>query len=240
MLAGLTLLAVYIALGIPVAIVGIPWTVVTGDPSFVYHSAMAVVRAGLRAAGIRVEVEWHAPLDPERNYLFFSNHVSNVDPPVLLPLLPGRTSIFIKRSLLKIPVLGYGMKLVNFIPVDRDGSVEGAKQSVEAARSALAAGVHVTSFVEGTRSPDGKLLPFKKGPFYLAMESGAAVVPVTILGTEKLMPKGTLKVHSGTARVIFHAPVEPKDFATREELMAAVREAIQSGIEDFAVSPPSS
>lgn len=232
MLAGLTLLVVYIVLGIPVAIVGIPWTVVTGDPSFVYHSAMAVVRAGLRAARIRVEVEWRAPLDPERKYLFFSNHLSNLDPPVLLPLLPGRTSIFIKRSLLKVPVLGYGMKLVNFIPVDRNGSVEGAKQSVEAAVGALAAGVHVTSFVEGTRSPDGKLLPFKKGPFFLAMESGAAVVPVTILGTEKLMPKGSMKVHSGIARVIFHAPIEPKNYATREELMEAVREAIEAGLED--------
>jgi 1-acyl-sn-glycerol-3-phosphate acyltransferase len=237
MLAGLTLLAVYLALGIPVAIVGIPWTVVTGDPSFVYHSALAVARFGLRAAGIRVEVEWRTPLDSRRHYLFFSNHISNLDPPVLLPLLPGRTSIFIKRSLLKIPVLGYGMKLVNFIPVDRDGSIDGAKQSVEAAVGALATGVHVTSFVEGTRSPDGRLLPFKKGPFFLAMESGAGVVPVTILGTDKLMPKGSMKVHSGTARAIFHAPIEPKNYATREELMAAVRAAIQSGFEDLPVSP---
>lgn len=228
MFAALTLLAVYLALGIPVAIVGIPWTLVTGNPSFIYRSAMAVVRAGLCAARIRVEAEWRAPLDPEKRYLFFSNHLSNLDPPVLLPLLPGRTSIFIKKSLLKIPVLGYGMKLVNFIPVDRDGSVEGARQSVEAAVNALAAGVHVTSFVEGTRSPDGRLLPFKKGPFYLAMESGAPVVPVTIRGTEKLMRKGSLKVYPGTVRVIFHAPIEPRDYATREALMAAVREAIQS------------
>jgi 1-acyl-sn-glycerol-3-phosphate acyltransferase len=228
MFAALTLLAIYIVLGIPVAIVGIPWTLVTGNPSFMYRCAMVVVRAGLRAARIRVEAEWRAPLDPARKYLFFSNHLSNLDPPVLVPLLPGRTSIFIKRSLLKIPVLGYGMKLVNFIPVDRDGSVEGAKQSVESAVSALAAGVHVTSFVEGTRSPDGRLLPFKKGPFYLAMESGAPVVPVTIRGTEKLMRKGSLRVYPGTVRVIFHAPIEPRDYATREELMAAVREAIQS------------
>jgi 1-acyl-sn-glycerol-3-phosphate acyltransferase len=232
MLAGLTLLAVYITLGIPAAIVGIPWTIVTGDPSFVYRIAMATVRAGLRAARIRVEVEWRAPLDPEKNYLFFSNHLSNLDPPVLLPLLPGRTAIFIKRSLMKIPVLGYGMKLVNFIPVDRDGNIDGAKQSVEAAAKVLAAGAHVTSFVEGTRSRDGRLLPFKKGPFYLAMESGAAVLPVTILGTEKLMRKGSPRVYPGTVRVIFHAPIETRDFATRDELMAAVRAAIQSGFGD--------
>lgn len=231
MFAALTLLFVYVVLGIPVAIVGIPWALITGEVSFVYHAALAVARAGLRVAGIRIEVKWRAPLDPKKTYLFFSNHLSNLDPPLLLPLLPGRTSVFIKRSLLKVPVLGYGMKLVNFIPVDRDGSVEGAKQSVEAAVSTLAAGVNVTSFVEGTRSTDGKLLPFKKGPFYLAMESGAPVVPVTITGTEKLMPKGSLKVHPGTARVIFHEPIEPKDYASREELMAAVQGAIESGLD---------
>lgn len=231
MFAALTLLVVYLALGIPVAIFGIPWTIVTGNISLVYRCAMAIMRAGLRAASIRVGVEWRAPLDPARKYLFFSNHLSNLDAPVLLPLLPGRTSVFIKRSLMKIPVLGYGMKLANFIPVERNGRLESAKQSVEAATSVLAAGVHVTSFVEGTRSPDGQLLPFKKGPFYLAMESGAPVVPVTILGTERLMRKGSLKVYPGLVRVIFHAPVEPKDYATREELMAAVRAAIQTGLE---------
>jgi 1-acyl-sn-glycerol-3-phosphate acyltransferase len=228
MFAALTLLAVYLALGIPVAIVGIPWTIVTGDISFVYRCAMGVVRAGLWTAHIRVEVERRAPLDSGKKYLFFSNHLSNLDPPVLLPVLPGRTSVFIKRSLLKIPVLGYAMKLADFIPVDRDGRAESAKQSVESAGRVLAKGVHVTSFVEGTRSPDGQLLPFKKGPFYLAMETGAPVVPVTILGTDKLMRKGSLKVYPGTARVIFHAPIEPRGYARREDLMEAVREAIQS------------
>jgi 1-acyl-sn-glycerol-3-phosphate acyltransferase len=228
MFSALTLLAVYLVLGVPVAIVGIPWTLVSSDVSFVYRSALTVARIGLRAARIRVEVEWQEPLDPGKTYLFFSNHLSNLDPPILLPLLPGRTSVFIKRSLLKIPVLGYGMKLAGFIPVDRDGSVESAKQSVETAAAVLASGINVTSFVEGTRSPDGKLLPFKKGPFYLAMESGAPVVPVTIVGTGKLMVKGSLKVNPGTARVIFHAPIAPQDYVTREELMSAVREAIES------------
>lgn len=232
MFTALTLLAVWLALGIPVAIFGIPWTLVTGDISLVYRCAMTIVRTGLRAAQIRIETEWRTQLEPEKKYLFFSNHLSNLDPPVLLPLLPGRTSIFIKRSLMKIPVLGYAMKLADFIPVDRDGRVESAKQNVESAVSVLARGVHVTSFVEGTRSPDGRLLPFKKGPFYLAMESGAPIVPITIRGTEKLMRKGSLKVYPGTVRVIFHPPIEPKDYATREELMAAVRAAIESGLSD--------
>lgn len=227
----LVLLAVYLVLGIPAALIGIPWTLATGDISLVYRWAMRIVRVGLRAAGIRVEAEWRAKLDPERRYLFFSNHASNLDPPVLLPLLPGRTSIFIKKSLMRIPVLGYGMKLAGFIPVSRDGTMEGAKESVDAAVSEMATGgVHITSFVEGTRSPDGQLLPFKKGPFFLAMESGAAVVPVTIVGTRALMPKGSLQVRGGAVRVVFHAPIDPRKYATREDLMAAVRDAIESGL----------
>jgi 1-acyl-sn-glycerol-3-phosphate acyltransferase len=229
-LRALVLLAVYLALGIPAAIVGIPWMLASGDVSHVYRWAMAIMRIGLRVAGIRVAGEWLAPLDPAKTYLFFSNHSSNLDPPVLLPLLPGRTSVFIKRSLMGIPALGYGMRLANFIPVERDGRKESARQSVAAGVRVLAAGVHVTSFVEGTRSPDGRLLPFKKGPFYLAMESGAAVVPVTIVGTGQLMRKGSLKVRAGAAKVVFHPPIEPRDYSTREELMAAVRAAIGSAL----------
>lgn len=231
MLRALTVLAVYLVLGVPAAVAGIPWTLATGDISLVYGWAMRIARAGLRVAGIRVEAEWHARLDPAKKYLFFSNHASNLDPPILLPLLPGRTSIFLKESLMRIPVLGYGMKLAGFIPVSRDGTVESAKESVDTAAGELASGgVHITSFVEGSRSPDGRLLPFKKGPFYLAMESGAAVVPVTITGTARLMPRGSLKIRAGVARVVFHAPIEPREYATREELMEAVREAIESAL----------
>jgi 1-acyl-sn-glycerol-3-phosphate acyltransferase len=125
------------------------------------------------------------------------------------------------------------MKLADFIPVDRDGQVESAKESVAAAARVLESGVHVMSFVEGTRSRDGRLLPFKKGPFYLAMETGAAVVPVSIWGTETMMRKGSLKVYPGVAHVTFHAPLRAKDFASREELMQATRKAIAEGLPEW-------
>jgi 1-acyl-sn-glycerol-3-phosphate acyltransferase len=96
----------------------------------------------------------------------------------------------------------------------------------QAAAEMARSGVHITSFVEGTRSGDGRLLPFKKGPFYLAMETCAPVVPVTIRGTEKLMPRGSLKVRPGMVRIVFHPPLDPGDFATREDLMEAVRASI--------------
>jgi 1-acyl-sn-glycerol-3-phosphate acyltransferase len=235
MLAALTLFFIYTLLTIPTAIVGVPWTLLTGDVSFVYGLAMRIARLGIRMAGIRIEDTWHAPLwlepvDPSTRYIFLCNHISNLDPPILLPLLPGRASVFIKRSLLKIPLIGYGMRLANFIPVDRDGRVESAKESVAAAARAMAAGAHILSFVEGTRSKDGRLLPFKKGPFYLAMEVNMPVVPVSIWGTQTMMRKGSVKVYPGVAHVTFHAPLLPADFATREELMAAVRAAIASSL----------
>jgi 1-acyl-sn-glycerol-3-phosphate acyltransferase len=101
---------------------------------------------------------------------------------------------------------------------------------VAAARRVLEKGVHITTFVEGTRSRDGRLLPFKKGPFYLAKETGAPCIPVSIWGTETMMAKGSMRIHPGTAQIVFHAPVYPANFATREELLLAVRAAIASAL----------
>jgi 1-acyl-sn-glycerol-3-phosphate acyltransferase len=223
----------YLILGFPAALIGLPWTLLRGDISFLYRWAMWIANIGLKIGGISIDVTGRKQLDPQQHYIFMSNHVSNLDPPVLLPLLPGRTSVFLKRSLMKIPLLGYAMRLGNFIPVDRDGSVESAKQSVETGRQVLGSGLHVTTFVEGTRSRDGRLLPFKKGPFYLAMETGAPVVPISIWGTEGMMKKGSLRITPGIAHVAFHAPLWPRDYATREDLLVAVRESITSSLPEW-------
>src|SRR6202167_5690142 len=190
---------------------------------------MWIVRAGVRLARIRVQIEGRERI-PAQPSIFMSNHVSNLDPPIMLPFLPSRTAFFIKRSLLKIPVVGYGMRLAGFIPVDRDGRAESARESVQVANRVLASGVNISTFPEGTRSRSGRLLPFKKGPFYLAMESGAPVVPISIWGSEHMMTKGSLRIKPGTAHLIFHPALDPQQFAKREELMAAVRTAITSGL----------
>jgi 1-acyl-sn-glycerol-3-phosphate acyltransferase len=233
MLSTIAILLSYLILGAPAALIGLPWTLLRNDISFLYRWAMWIANAGLKIGGIRIDVTGREQLDPQQRYIFMSNHVSNLDPPLLLPLLPGRTSVFLKRSLMKIPVLGYAMRLGSFIPVDRDGSVESAKLSVETARQVLESGLHVMTFVEGTRSRDGRLLPFKKGPFYLAMETGAPVVPISIWGTESMMKKGSVRITPGTAHVVFHAPLWPRDYATREELIAAVRQSIASSLPEW-------
>ena len=117
--------------------------------------------------------------------------------------------------------------------MDRSGDRESAVESVAAARRILAKGVHITTFVEGTRSQNGRMLPFKKGPFYLSMQTGAPCVPVSIFGTEPMMAKGSVRIRPGTAHEIFHGAMNPGDYETREELMASVRAAIASGLPEW-------
>ena len=233
MLASLTLLGTIVVLGAPTALVLIPWTMITGDATPLYDMSLRIVRTGLRLAGIRVETTGLEKVPHNTPCIFMSNHISNLDPPALIPCIPGRTSAFLKRSLMKIPVLGYGMKLGDFIPVDRDGNVDSAIESVRTARGVMQKGLHITTFVEGTRSSDGHMLPFKKGPFYLAMETAAPCVPVSIHGTERMMAKGSLRIRPGTAHIEFHAPLYPADFSTRDDLMDAIRAAIASGLPEW-------
>src|SRR5205809_7228955 len=212
------------------ALICFPWTFLTADISFLYRVGMWGSFTGVRLAGVRVQTVGLDKLDPTRTYIFMSNHVSNIDPPLLLPLIPRRTSVMAKKELFSYPLLGKTMRLGSLVPVDR-GNREAGIAAVRAAAEVIRQGINMTIFIEGHRSFDGKLLPFKKGPFYLAMECGVAVVPVTIAGTHYVMPKGRFAIKPGTVTVVFHPPIEPADFGSRECLVEKVRRAIDSGLE---------
>ncbi len=233
MIRALLLLGTLIVLGFPAALIFIPWAMITGNATPLYNVAQSVSRAAFRIAGIRVVVSGREGVPAHTACIFMANHISNLDPQALIPCIPGRTSAFLKRSLMKIPILGYGFKLGEFIPVVRDGRPESAQESVAIAQRVLAKGLNITVFVEGTRSRDGRMLPFKKGPFYLAKETAAPCIPVSIYGTEAIMPKGSLRIRPGTAHIIFHEPILPNDFVTRDELSEAVRTAIASGLPEW-------
>lgn len=214
-------------LGLPLLL----WTVLTRDTRLLFRWGVWFGGVGLRAAGVRARVRYAVPLDPAQPYLFLSNHASNLDPPLLASALaPRRTAMLIKQELLRVPLLGWGMRLAGFVPVARSGSVEDAKRSLSEAARVLGSGVSLAVFAEGTRSPDGSLLPFKKGPFFLARESGFPVVPVTLVGTHRLLPKGKLRLRAGTVEIMFHAPLDPNAFPGRDGLREAVRTAIASGL----------
>ena len=158
-----------------------------------------------------------------------SSFISNLDPPLTLPLIPRRTSVMVKKELFKVPILGRIMSLGSLVPVDR-GNRDAGIAAVRDALRVIDQGINMTIYVEGHRSFDGKLLPFKKGPFYLAEECKVPVVPITISGTEDCMPKARFAIRPGTVTVEFHDPIEPSDFGERECLMAKVRAAINSGL----------
>jgi 1-acyl-sn-glycerol-3-phosphate acyltransferase len=221
---------VYVALGGLAGLFGIPYSLAVGTVRVLYRVVMWIVRAGVRAAGIRVDVTGVEHVPAGVSCIFLSNHVSNLDPPVLLPEIPPMTSVLLKQELMRIPVLGTAMRLGKFVPVERGNNREAAKRSVEAAAEALRSGLHMLIFAEGTRSKNGRLANFKRGPFYLAEATGAPIVPVAISGTQSMMRKGSAAITPGVAKVQMLKAIWPKEYATREELMAAVRGAIAAAL----------
>jgi 1-acyl-sn-glycerol-3-phosphate acyltransferase len=211
------------------ALLGFPWTYLTKDINFLYNTCMHAMWTGVRLAGVKVRTVGLDKLDPARTYIFMSNHISNLDPPITLPLIPRRSSVMVKKELFKIPILRQIMLIGSLVPVDRGNRDAGISALRDAVR-ALDQGLNMTIYVEGKRSFDGKLLPFKKGPFYLAEECKVAVVPITISGTEAVMPKAHFGIRPGTVTVQFHDPIEPSDFGERDCLMARVRAVINSGL----------
>ena len=224
------LMLTFWALALPVAaLVGFPWTFLTRDIGFLYRISMWGAWTGVKLAGVKVETSGLEKLDPTRTYIFMSNHTSNLDPPILLPLIPRRTSVMAKKELFSYPILGETMRMGSLVPVDR-GNRDAGIAAVHAAADVVRQGINMTIYVEGKRSFDGKLLPFKKGPFYLAAECGVPVVPVTIVGTHELMPKARFQISPGSVKIIFHDPIAPGEFGDRDCLMGRVRAAINSGL----------
>ena len=230
MFPALRMLFVFVLLGGPAAALGIPWSALRGNFDTMYRWAMATMRLGVRAAGVRVRVIGHENV-PSVPSIIMSNHVSNLDPPILLPAIPGKASVMLKKSLMTIPLLGTAMRMGKFVPVARGRSREDAMRSVAAAADALRAGLHLMVFPEGTRSPDGQLLPFRKGAFFLSMETGAPVVPVVIHGTARMMERGSLRLHPGEATVEYLPARYPGNFGNREAFMEAVRDDMQRALE---------
>jgi 1-acyl-sn-glycerol-3-phosphate acyltransferase len=218
--------------GISILIVGPPLVLVaaiTGNVKPLYNIATRLGIFGVRLVGVKIVLQGMENLRPGQNYIFMSNHVSNLDPPVLIPSIPGRCSVLVKKELFRTPILGTGMHQADLVPVDRSDR-EAAIESVRAATEVLKKRLHMVIYPEGTRSADGRLLPFKKGPFHLAMDSGVPVIPVTLLGTFESWPKTRFALHKGTATVVFHPAIKPHDYADRDTLMLAVRDSIANAL----------
>lgn len=190
--------------------------------------AMRVSRVIL---GITVEASGLERVEPGRPYVFMPNHESFLDGPLVMALIPGAARVILKKSILKIPILGTAMLFVGFVPVDRKGAAGGKKSIARAVRLMARHGYSFLIFPEGTRSLDGRIGSFRRGGFFLALDSGAPIVPVTILGTRALMTKGQWYARRGRVRVIFHEPIAVVRYSVEAlpALMAEVRAAIEAG-----------
>ena len=186
------------------------------------------MRVSGRVLGIKVEVSGLDRFDPRTALIFMPNHISFLDGPLLEMLIPGAARVVLKKSILRIPIVGLGMRFVGFVPVDRKG-IKGGKRSIaKAVKMVKEQGYSFLIFPEGTRSRDGKLQRFRRGGFFLALETGAPIVPVTIRGTFELMPKGQKFARKGSVRVVFHDPIPTGGQAI--ETMAGLMEKVKVAI----------
>ena len=213
---------VCIGLGVPAWLIGMPITFLTGTVDRMYRWGTGAAHAGVIASGIRLEISGVENIPSGQACIFMSNHLSNLDPPILIPTIPGRVAVMVKKSLMRIPLLGVAMKMGKFVWIERENR-RGALQAMRAGAEAIHSGLNMLIFVEGTRSKTGRLLPFKKGPFYLAQHTGELVVPIVLVGTQTMLRKGSWAIRPGVARIRYLQAVDPKQFPQRDELMDEVR-----------------
>ncbi len=189
-----------------------------------------LMRVDCWVLGIRVTASGREHLDAATPYVFMLNHTSFLDGPLLVTVVDRPLRAVVKRFVLRVPVLGWGMQWMGYVPLDKEGVGEGRARIARAAALIKKKGYSFLIFPEGTRSWQGDLLPFRRGGFFLALETGVPIVPVTIRGAYELMPRGQRHVRKGTVRIVFHEPV-PVTGTTPEtmpELMERVRRAIAS------------
>ena len=190
------------------------------------HQLSKIFATGiLFIANVKIELKGIERLNPSETYIIVSNHLSLFDIPILMRCIPNNLRFIYKKSLTNIPIFGWAMYLGKYIPIDRKDGRSALKSLREAVRY-IRKGISVSIFPEGTRSKDGTMGEFKKGTFVLADEALVKIVPVTIIGTNKLMSKNKLKINPGSAKVIIHNPLE---FKKDKNFLNEIREIITSG-----------
>ena len=189
-------------------------------------------RLNLLLSGVSMSVSGHDFIDKNQSYITMANHQSYYDVFALIGYLPLPLKWVMKMELRKIPVFGIACEKVGHIYVDR-GSSEKARKSLKTASEKIRAGSSVVFFPEGTRSPDGKLQSFKKGGFVMALETGVPILPVTVVGGRKILPKESLRILPGDMKLIIHKPIPVNEYTyeTRDKLVERVRKAIEKDME---------
>ena len=175
-------------------------------------------RVLLKIAGVKMTLEGVEKIDPNRGYVFVSNHVSFMDTPVVLAHIPVQFRFLAKKGLFSIPFLGYHLKRVGHLPVPRDNPRDAVKTMTEAGRIIRERRISVLVFPEGGRSLEG-LKPFKEGAAYIAIKAGVPVVPVALLGTLEVLPMHSLTVRPGHVTLRVGDPIPTADLTMQDRAM---------------------
>ena len=207
------------------------YSVIVRNTDALYRFGLAGGRVALWLAGVKVEVLNRERIIADRAVVFMANHQSNADAPAVFIQLPPVLTLG-KKEFFRVPILGTAMRMRGFIPVERKRIRRQAVEEIESAIRALRAGHSFVVFPEGTRSPNGRLQPFKKGVFVMAIEAGAPIVPISVSGATRIMRKGNAVTHPGTIRLTVHDPVltEGRTLEDITLVMNEVREAICRGL----------
>lgn len=184
----------------------------------------------LLLAGVKVTITGAENIPKDRPVIFASNHQGAFDIPALQGYIPVQFRWIAKKSIFKIPFLGWSMRLAGYIAIERDRAAK-ALRSIDEASKKIKNGTSVLIFPEGTRSLKDELLPFKRGSFLLAVKSGVPIVPVSIRGTREIMERGGFLIRLSAVRITFGNPI-PAEGASESELMSRTKGAIEASFKE--------
>ncbi|MFN8008656.1 MAG: lysophospholipid acyltransferase family protein [Terriglobia bacterium] len=202
-----------------------------GDPHLLYQAGRWIIGVGLQLAGIQIKLSGKENILPGQNFIFLANHQSYCDPPALVYSIPLDVRLILKKELRRLPLIGYILHLGGFVFIDR----KDRRQSVEAMKQAVRQLASKESFLiypEGTRTRTGKMGPFKKGPFMMAIESGVPIIPISVSGSYLIMPPHRFKITPGKISIRFHPSIQTKglSLADRGTLTEQIWNTIASGL----------
>lgn len=216
----LALYAVFVVL--PLAL----YTAIIGSADSLFWAGRAGASWTIRLAGVRVRSEGLENI-PAKPCVFAANHVSNIDPPAIVAAIPRRIAILAKRSLFSIPIVGFSFRLAHFVPINRSDPRD-AIASIELATKYLQQGTSYLIYPEGTRSPDGRLRPFKRAGFVLPIRAAVPVVPVACSGAHRVLRRNAWFIQPGELVVRFCPSIDAAAFG--EEQRGALADAVHGAI----------
>jgi len=207
---------------------------ITHEENSIHKVASLWAKMLLKLTNTRTEIIGAENILTENPQIFMANHQSDFDILIVLAHLPGQFRWIVKKELFHIPLFGKAMRNAGYIEIDRQHH-EKAMLSLDEAARKIREGKSVMSFPEGTRSKDGNIKPFKQGMFYLAIKSGAPIVPISIIGAGDIMPKRSLQINPGRIVMVIDRPIDVIDYSieNRQELIDTVRTVIIKNCEKY-------